>query len=207
MSLLTVVLIEAVAAVGGTQLQLPRLWLLAVTRTTQLLALIGLAANRKGGLHQLGLGRETLLPGIRQGLVWSAGFAAAAGLLFLGLWLTGRNPLLLVRSPLPPDLAQQVLYFGVGGIVAPVFEEVVFRGLIFGYLRRWNVPAAVLVSTALFAAFHLPTLPVTQVVGGVVFAVAYQMGNSLMVPIVIHMLGNLAIFTLSLPLLQSLFAP
>lgn len=202
MSLLTVVLLEAAAAAVGTHLQLPRLWLVAVTRTTQLLALISLAVNRKDGLHQLGLGRETLLPGIRQGLVWSAGFAAAAGLLFLGLWLTGRHPLLLVRSPLPPDLSQQVLYFGVGGIVAPVFEEVVFRGLVFGYLRRWNVPAAVLVSTALFAAFHLPTIPVTQVVGGTVFAVAYQKGNSLMVPIVIHMLGNLAIFTLSLPWLR-----
>jgi uncharacterized protein len=87
----------------------------------------------------------------------------------------------------------------VGGIVAPIAEEVVFRGLIFGYLRRWGLTAAVLISTALFAALHLPTIPVTQVVGGAVFAIAYHMGGSLMVPIVIHMLGNLAIFTLSLP--------
>jgi membrane protease YdiL (CAAX protease family) len=59
--------------------------------------------------------------------------------------------------------------------------------------------AAALVSTALFAAVHSGVaLPVTQVVGGIVFAVAYHTGKSLMVPIVIHMLGNLAIFSLSL---------
>jgi membrane protease YdiL (CAAX protease family) len=57
----------------------------------------------------------------------------------------------------------------------------------------------VLFSTAVFAAFHLPGIPVTQIVGGIVFAVAYHTGKSLMVPIVIHVLGNLAIFSLSLP--------
>jgi len=207
MSLLIAVLLEAAAVTAGAHLQLSRLCLLTVTRTIQLLALAGLAVGRTGGLHLLGLGKSSLVPGIRQGLIWSAGFAVAAGMLFLGLWLAGLNPLLLVRSPLPTDLYQRILFFGLGGIVAPVFEEVIFRGLIFGYLRRWNVPAAVLISTALFAIFHLPTLPVTQIVGGVVFAIAYQMGGSLMAPIVIHMLGNLAIFTLSLPWLQFIFAP
>jgi hypothetical protein len=35
-------------------------------------------------------------------------------------------------------------------------------------------------------------------VGGIIFAVAYEMEASLMVPITIHILGNMAIFTLSL---------
>jgi len=41
-------------------------------------------------------------------------------------------------------------------------------------------------------------IPLPQVVGGIVFAVAYEIEGSLMVPITIHVLGNLAIFTLSL---------
>jgi len=41
-------------------------------------------------------------------------------------------------------------------------------------------------------------IPLPQVVGGLVFAVAYEIEESLMVPIIIHVLGNLAIFTLSL---------
>jgi len=43
-----------------------------------------------------------------------------------------------------------------------------------------------------------PGIPLAQVVGGIVFAVAYEMEGSLMIPITIHILGNLAIFTLSL---------
>lgn len=197
-SLLAVVLLEVAAAALGAHVLLPRLGMIAATRTAQMLAVMTLAVFQAGGVHMLGLDKKALLPGFKKGLVWSAGFAAAAGLLFLGLFIAGQNPLMLIRSPLPADLSQRVLYFCVGGIVAPVAEEIVFRGLIFGYLRRWGLPAAVLVSTALFAAFHLPAIPVTQIVGGVVFAIAYHTGKSLMVPIVIHVLGNLAIFTLSL---------
>ena len=199
-SLLAVVMLESAAAVTGARFHLPRLWLIAAVRAAQMLAVIGLAVVQAGGLHVLGLDRDSILPGLRKGLIWSAGFAAAAGLLFLGLFMIGQNPLTLIRSPLPKGTVDRVLFFFVGGFVAPVAEEIVFRGVIFGYLRRWGLPAAILVSTALFAALHLPAVPVTQIVGGIIFAVAYQTGRSLMVPIVIHVLGNLAIFSLSLPL-------
>jgi len=43
-----------------------------------------------------------------------------------------------------------------------------------------------------------PGIPLPQVVVGIVFAVAYEIEGSLMVPITIHVLGNLAIFTLSM---------
>jgi len=39
---------------------------------------------------------------------------------------------------------------------------------------------------------------VTQMVGGILFTVAYEVEGSLMVPITIHILGNMDIFTLSL---------
>ena len=192
-SLLAVFLLQAAAEAVGM-----RLWLLAVTRTAQMLAIMILAVVQSGGLQVIGLDRSALLPGIKKGLVWSAGFAGVAGLMFIGLFITGQDPLMLVRSPLPEGTGQRILFFFIGGIIGPVFEEIFFRGLIFGYLRRWGVPAAVLISTAVFAAFHLNTIPITQIVGGVVFAVAYHTGGSLMVPIVIHVLGNLAIFALSL---------
>jgi membrane protease YdiL (CAAX protease family) len=199
-SLLAVVLLELAAAAVGARFQLPRLWLIAAARAAQMLVVMTLAMVQAGGLHVLGLDRSSVLPGLRKGLIWSAGFAAAAGLLFMGLFMAGQNPLDLIRSPLPEGAANRALFFFVGGVLAPVAEEVVFRGVIFGYLRRWGLPAAVLVSTALFAALHLPAVPVTQIVGGIIFAVAYHTGGSLMVPIVIHVLGNLAIFSLSLPL-------
>ncbi|WP_319524692.1 type II CAAX endopeptidase family protein [uncultured Desulfosarcina sp.] len=198
-SLLAVAVIEAAAAALSAAAPLPRLWLITATRTVQLAVLLALARRQTGGWPMLGLERSTLAPGIRSGLIWSAGFAAAAGLMFLGLFMAGKNPLAMIRSPLPAAPADKALFFFVGGIVAPAAEEVVFRGLIFGYLRRWGLAAALLISTGLFAAIHTGVaLPVTQIVGGVVFALAYHQCGSLMAPIVIHTLGNLAIFALSL---------
>jgi hypothetical protein len=197
---LTVVGLLEVAAVWiGSRIAIPQLWLLAATRLIEILAVGALAIGQPGGLQVLGLGAKTFRSGIKTGLIWSAGFAAAAVLLFGALLLAGQHPLALIRAPLPVQTSQRVLFFIVGGVVAPVAEEIVFRGIIFGYLRRWGLPAAVLVSTALFAALHLPAVPVTQVVGGMVFAIAYHLSGSLMTPILIHTLGNLAIFGLSLP--------
>jgi membrane protease YdiL (CAAX protease family) len=197
--LVAVILLEGVAMAVGTRTQFPRLWLIMAARTGQAIAVVGLTVIQTGGTKDLGLGRKAIWPGIRTGLLWSVGFAAVAGSLLLGAFMAGLNPLSWVRSPLPESASQCVLYFFVGGIVAPVAEEIFFRGLIFGYLRRWGVPTAVLISTALFALVHVRVaVPVTQIVGGIVFAVAYHKGRSLMVPMVIHMLGNLAIFTLSL---------
>ena len=192
-------LLEVAAAALATRIPIPGLWLIAATRLAQMLAVMVLAVVQAGGLHVLGLEKKTILPGCITGLLWSAGFAAAAGLLFLVLFMVGQHPLAMIRSPLPAEPSQQILFFFVASIVAPIFEEIFFRGLIFGYIRKWNLSAAVLISTALFAAFHFPTIPVTQVVGGLAFAIAYHKSGSLMTPIVIHMLGNLAIFTLSLP--------
>ena len=201
-SLTTVGLLEAAGWALGSRLELPHLWLVAAVRAAQALVVMALAAVQPGGLALLGLEKQDLILGCRQGLIWSVGFAATAGALFLILAGMGQQPLKMIRTPLPTGSFQPSLYFLVGGIVAPLAEEIVFRGVIFGYLRRWGLPAAVLISTALFGALHLPTIPVTQIVGGAVFAIAYHRSGSLMTPIAIHVLGNLAIFTLSLPFFQ-----
>ena len=93
-----------------------------------------------------------------------------------------------------------VLFFVVGVLVAPMAEEVFFRGILYGFFRRWGVSAALVLSTLLFVLPHLGTsgLPITQVIGGVLFAVAYEKEGSLIVPIIIHASGNMAIFTFSL---------
>jgi hypothetical protein len=95
------------------------------------------------------------------------------------------------------DLA---LFFLVGGMVGPAAEELFFRGILYGFFRRWGVIVALILSTLIFVLCH-PIghgIPVTRVVGGILFAVAYEVGGSLIVPITIHTLGNLAIFTISL---------
>jgi membrane protease YdiL (CAAX protease family) len=58
---------------------------------------------------------------------------------------------------------------------------------------------ALTMSTFVFVVAHpgFPNISVTQVAGGIVFAMAYEIEGSLMAPLTIHVLGNTAIFMLS----------
>ena len=72
--------------------------------------------------------------------------------------------------------------------------------MLYGFFRRWGVGVALVLSTLIFVLSHAIThgIPVTQVVGGILFAVAYEVEGILFVPITIHCLGNMAIFTIAL---------
>ena len=80
----------------------------------------------------------------------------------------------------------------MAGVVAPFAEELVFRGLLFPWLRaRLGVPAAVLLSALFFATMHgaLILIPALTVVGAA-FAVIYQRSGSLWPAIVAHSVFN-----------------
>jgi hypothetical protein len=145
------------------------------------------------------LGPTHLAAGFKKGLIWSAAFGLAASIGWVALWMAGVDGLAWIRFPLPQRPLDRAYFFVIGGAVAPVAEEFFFRGLLYGFLSRWGKWTAVVLSTLIFALVHpIAGLPVTQAVGGVVFALAYASARSLLAPIIIHVLGNLALFSLSL---------
>jgi uncharacterized protein len=151
------------------------------------------------GWRIIGLGRSTWTIGWRWGLTGAALFALLALVGGATLHLLGISPLALIRTPLPTAMGERTLFFIVGGAIAPIAEEVLFRGFLYTYCRRWGIISALTLSTALFAALHLPGgLPLTQIIGGIAFALVYEASGSLIAPVLIHSLGNLAIFALSL---------
>ncbi len=92
---------------------------------------------------------------------------------------------------------RSALLFGLIGVaaVAPVVEEILFRGVVFGWLRgRMPVPAAAVVSAALFALAHLGwmewslILPVFGI--GLVLAALYHHSRSLWPGIAVHSIIN-----------------
>jgi membrane protease YdiL (CAAX protease family) len=87
-------------------------------------------------------------------------------------------------------------------VVAPLAEEVVFRGFIFPSVRdRWGLVAGILVSSLLFGLMHagLPAVAATFVLGAA-FCALYERSGTLVAPVTAHALFNLTM--LSLRLLQ-----
>ena len=83
----------------------------------------------------------------------------------------------------------------VVGVVGPIVEEVVFRGLLYRVLRaRWGVNSATWVSALAFAVVHfIPLLFAVFLVFGLVLAAVAERFDSLYPPIVLHVLNNSAV--------------
>jgi membrane protease YdiL (CAAX protease family) len=99
-----------------------------------------------------------------------------------------------------------VFHVGMAAIVvAPICEELFFRGLLYGALRRRVRPGvAILAVGVVFGLFHLPAVStvVPLAVLGAVLCYIYERTGRLVVPIVIHGLFNL--FQLSFLLISKL---
>jgi sodium transport system permease protein len=93
-----------------------------------------------------------------------------------------------------PPLAGYLLIFG---LLAPVCEELAFRGFILTGLLQWTRPRnAVLLSSFLFALFHMNVfqfLPAFLL--GVVFGLLRVRSHSLVPPIIFHVLHNSILMT------------
>jgi membrane protease YdiL (CAAX protease family) len=79
-----------------------------------------------------------------------------------------------------------------GVIVAPVAEEVFFRGFVFAGLRqRYGWKKATLISSALFAVIHVtPTAMIPIFILGFIFAYLYHHSNSIWPAILMHVSTN-----------------
>jgi membrane protease YdiL (CAAX protease family) len=79
-----------------------------------------------------------------------------------------------------------------GAIVAPLVEEIFFRGFVFTGLRgRWGWSKAAMASAGLFALAHIvPTSILPIFILGMIFAFLYQISGSIWPAILMHMLTN-----------------
>jgi len=170
---------------------------LGATRVLQLSAFI-VAVNVFGqGMSDIGLAKEQIIPGIKKGLIWSFCFGISALTVLAIIFYTGIDVLKLLHTRMPAQGNDLLLFFLVGGVVAPVVEEVWFRGILYGFFRRWGIFIALVMRTLFFVLAH-QAVHFVQIAGGIIFAVSYEKEGRLMVPIMIHSLGNLSLFTLSL---------
>jgi membrane protease YdiL (CAAX protease family) len=101
---------------------------------------------------------------------------------------------LLARPEHAADVTTRMVLAVVTVAAAPVFEEFIFRGLIFGGLRRSFSPTtATLASAAIFAIVHPPLSVIPVFVMGVVAALIYERTRMLAAPMLVHAIYNAAV--------------
>lgn len=84
-----------------------------------------------------------------------------------------------------------------GVIVVPITEEIIFRGFVLGRLReKYGVIHAIIVSSLIFAVFHLDKSFIGSFAHGVIFAILAVRFSSLYAPMLVHGLYNAAVSVL-----------
>lgn len=104
-----------------------------------------------------------------------------------------RNPQLELLAPAGFSWTALIGVLILAGVIAPIVEETVFRGLLYGWLRaRLGLVAGVALSAAVFALAHgiLILVPVLLAYG-VLLALIYEWSRSLWPPIVLHGIFNI----------------
>lgn len=160
---------------------------------------------RRGRRTALGLVAASpawLAVGVGAGL---AGWLANRGVVWLYMTVTGdtSNPQAgLAAAASETPLAGFLLLVALGGLLVPIGEELLFRGLLYGWLRRWGVPLAVVGSALVFGVFHgfNVVLP-AAVVLGVLLAAVRERSGSIWPAVVGHAANNILLFVLARVLL------
>lgn len=85
------------------------------------------------------------------------------------------------------------------GIVSPVAEEIVFRGIVYNRLRRqYSLWIAIIGSAIIFGVYHGNIVQaVYGFVLGVMIALAYEKYGSFSVPVVLHSAANIFVYVVT----------
>jgi membrane protease YdiL (CAAX protease family) len=182
---------------------LPMIWALVITEIF-LLGLLWLYIRKGDRMTAVHLDRWSKMP-----LILTIGIAAiliGTGLAFN--WAYGEYivPNIEVQAELrrlfaaiPDTLPNAILLFVTIAVVAPLLEEILFRGLLQNALsKRVPVWAAIGLSAVIFGAMHMDFYAMPPLVlMGAIFGVIYHLTGSLRVTIALHMINNAAALALS----------
>ena len=174
--------------------------LVVLSQVLGLLAVLGLLRRRDVPLGPLigparPLGRHVGI-GVGLGIVAIVGSTLIVSVL---VTLTGSEatPEQVLTQGITDTPVQLLLTVLAAVVMAPIAEELLFRGLLHrGLRRRMHVVPATLLSSALFAVVHVevaasqPLALIGLTFVGVVLAIAHERTGSLLVPVVIHATHN-----------------
>ncbi|CAI2605773.1 hypothetical protein AKUA1404_00410 [Apilactobacillus kunkeei] len=100
------------------------------------------------------------------------------------------------------DVRLQYFFIIISVILAPIVEELYFRGLIFTYVNKTtNLTTALIISSLFFGLAHSlfnPFIFITHAIVAIFIGLARNKSNGIIAPIIMHMIWNLLIFLMVL---------
>jgi uncharacterized protein len=135
-------------------------------------------------------------------------FSVASMLVFLGLIsyifpnfveqtliFISKNKSLSVSSG--DNLLYRILTFLTLVVVAPISEELIFRGLILNrWAQKWNLPRSVIATSLLFGFLHINPIGISML--GLLLALLYLKTKTLWAPIAVHSMNNFIVFCVTI---------
>ncbi len=160
-----------------------------------MLAVSLITRHRQGTLKDLGLIGDNLKHNLFLGV-------GGGALLAVVLWIMGIIVIWIFGPPPPQDIEvlltglktgrDLLLPFLAVGVLAPLSEEMYFRGMVFPVVRaRFGPAAGMLLSGLFFGVLHMDiyrVLPISAM--GFVLAYFYERTGSLVTPIIAHSVWN-----------------
>ncbi len=189
--------IDRLAALFGPEVSLNGLLPLMLLQSLVPILLVHLLIVKRRGITWADLGFRPADPAWYR-LSLAAGLlcvplVAGSRLLFEPLFGEGfENPQVALLSPDEFTWTGFLATLFVVAVLAPLIEEILFRGLLFPLLRRWmRFIFAALISGLCFALLHqiVPLIPAFLIMG-IVLAAAREYSGSLWPPLIIHGLFN-----------------
>jgi membrane protease YdiL (CAAX protease family) len=181
---------------------LPMIWSIIIAELF-LLGLFWLYLGRKGRARAIQLDKWSNLSLVNTVLLAVA--LIGAGLAFNWAYSEYIVPDIEVQAELrklfaaiPETLPNQILLFAAVAVIAPLVEELLFRGLLQKSLsHRLPIWAAIAISALIFGVMHMDLYAMPPLIlMGAIFGVIYHLTGSLRVTILLHMVNNAAAVTI-----------
>jgi membrane protease YdiL (CAAX protease family) len=178
-------------ALQGEKGQLAQSGLLVIVQLAYLLPVIIIFAWRRINWKSLGFGKFD----------WSV-LGIGCGLLIGGYVIILLHNLILMSlgietqgdeiAKLFSSLESPAWFFFVGAVLAPLVEEIFFRGFLFqGFRQKYGWVNAMLMSSGIFAIAHLDLVSlVPTFILGSLLAYLYHRSNSILPGVILHVLVN-----------------
>lgn len=150
---------------------------------------------KKGIKTYFTLKKEVSSSFILSGAFASIGVGIISSIIFLIYSMIFNSQGIDIPSPdfsIPKDGVYLVLFFAYTCIIAPVFEEIIFRGFILNNMRRFGNITAILVTSVFFSMFHFNLVQlVNPILMGIILSFIAIRSESIISCIIVHMFNNI----------------